>query len=108
MPRGHVMPDGGKVARLRGEAGLTQVDLAELAGFGLRTIGKIEGGRRTVATTLAAVATVLGHKLQRRVALGDLLLQAGGVPEGTALAAGPPGPVVAENVKVLDLRRWQC
>jgi transcriptional regulator with XRE-family HTH domain len=108
MPRGHVLPHGSKIARLRGEAGLTQSDLAELAGFGLRTIGKIEGGQRPVATTLSAVATVLGRKLQRRVTLGDLLLPADGVPEGTVLAADPPGLVVAEIVKVLDLRLWQC
>jgi DNA-binding XRE family transcriptional regulator len=102
------MPDGSKIARLRGEAGLTQVDLAELAGFGLRTIGKIEAGWRTVATTLSALATVLDRKLQRRVTLGDLLLQADGVLEGSARAADEPGLVVAEHVKVLDLRSWQC
>jgi DNA-binding XRE family transcriptional regulator len=35
------------VAKLRGEADLTQCQLAESAGFGLRTIAKIEGGRPT-------------------------------------------------------------
>jgi transcriptional regulator with XRE-family HTH domain len=105
MPRGYVTPDGSKIARLRGEAGLTQSDLAELAGFGLRTIGKIEGGQRTVATTLSAVATVLDRKLQRRVTLGDLL-QADRTAEDGVPAAAPTELVVVEHVKVLDLRSW--
>ncbi len=105
MPRAHIKADGPKVARLRGEAGLTQADLAAQAGFGLRTIGKLECGQPTTALTLSAVATVLSRKLQRTVALGDILREPA---EPGQVAAGPEaGLLVAEQLKVLDLRRWR-
>ncbi len=95
MPRGHVKADGHRVARLRGEAALTQAEMAALAGFGLRTIGKLESGQPTTALTLSAVATVLSRRLQRAITLSDLLQK-----------PAEPALVVAEQVKVLDLRRW--
>ncbi|HEX4129840.1 MAG TPA: helix-turn-helix transcriptional regulator [Pirellulales bacterium] len=73
MPRGHVFPAGHVVAVLRGEAGLTQDELAMRAGYGLRTIGKIESSQPTTSPTLAAVATVLSDTLGREVQLADLL-----------------------------------
>jgi len=100
MARGHVEPNGQKVARLRGEAGLTQADMAARAGFGLRTISKVESSQPTTALTLSAIATVLSRKLQRPIALGDLLLP---TAERSQLAHDL---VVAEQVKLLDLRRW--
>jgi len=103
MPRGHVISDGRKVAALRGEADLTQWQLAKEAGYGLRTIGKIENGQPTGAGTLAAVATVLSRRLKRPVELGDLMQHT----NGTA-----PLPcekrLVEEAVKLLDLTRWQA
>src|SRR5690242_11979366 len=111
MPRGHVVPDGTRVAKLRGEADLTQCQLAELAGFGLRTIGKIEAGRPTGAATLSAIAIVLGRKLQRRVELGDLLpRQEPRVGPSAAGGAGAPSgtsaSLVAEIIKILDIQHW--
>lgn len=100
MARGHVEPNGQKVARLRGEAGLTQAEMAARAGFGLRTISKVESSQPTTALTLSAIATVLSRKLQRPIALGDLLLALGERPQPA------PDFVVAEQVKVLDLGRW--
>lgn len=101
MPRGNVTADGRKVARLRGEAALTQADLAALAGFGLRTICKLESGQATTGLTLSAVATVLSRKLNRPITLADLLQKP---PEPSR---SEPTLLVAEQIKVLDLRRWQ-
>ncbi len=100
MPRGHVLPEGSAIASLRGEAGLTQDQLAERAGYGLRTIGKIEGGHRTTAQTLAAIATVLGECLGRPISAAELLRarhQRGVTPRSASSAA-----VVAENVQWLE------
>jgi transcriptional regulator with XRE-family HTH domain len=111
MPRGHVVADGTRVAKLRGEADLTQCQLAELAGYGLRTISKIEAGRPTGAATLSAIATVLGRRLNRRVEVGDLLPRQeasvgtsvpGGLPSGTNAL------LVAESIKVLDIQHWSA
>ena len=100
MPRGHVISDGRKVAALRGEADLTQWQLAKEAGYGLRTIGKIENGQPTGAGTLAAVATVLSRRLKRPVELGDLMQHT----NGTALLPHGAEPrMVEEAVKFLDL-----
>lgn len=90
---------------LRGEAGLTQADLAALAGYGLRTIGKLESGQPTSALTLSAVATVLSRKLHRLVTLGDLLLRP--TETGQASNRSESDFLVTEHVKVLDLRRWR-
>jgi transcriptional regulator with XRE-family HTH domain len=73
MPRAHVLPDGRQIFQLRGEADLTQADLARESGYGLRTIGKIEASQPTRACTLAAVATVLGRRLHRAIVLADLI-----------------------------------
>lgn len=105
MPRGHVTADGRKVARLRGEAALTQAELADMAGYGLRTIGKLESGQATTALTLAAVATVLSRRLKRAIALGDLLLQS--AEPNQPQTRPEPSLLVAEQVKLLDLRRWR-
>jgi len=106
MPRGHVLPDGDRITLLRGEADLTQWQLAAEAGYGLRTIGKIEDGQPTSAGTLAAVATVLARRLKRPVGLGDLLRR----PESSSCcqrcAAQAPCQV-QEAVKLLDLRGWR-
>ncbi|HEY1600284.1 MAG TPA: helix-turn-helix transcriptional regulator [Pirellulales bacterium] len=101
MPRGHVLPEGKTVSTLRGEAGLTQDELAERSGYGLRTISNIESGRRTTAPTLAAVATVLGDCLRRPVEMTDLLRrEREGVNTGQALDGQL---IVGENIKLLDL-----
>ncbi|HWB00462.1 MAG TPA: helix-turn-helix transcriptional regulator [Pirellulales bacterium] len=94
MPRGHVFPDGHAVAVLRGEAGLTQDELAMRAGYGLRTIGKIESSQPTTSPTLAAVATVLSDSLGRSVRLCDLLSHA---DEATHAAS------VVDHVQWLEL-----
>src|SRR6185437_9516977 len=100
MPRGHVLPDGASIAALRGEAGLTQDELAQRAGYGLRTIGNVEGGRPTTATTLAAIATVLGDGLGRPVPLADVLRRRD-FERHTDGAAG--GVAFRENIKLLEL-----
>lgn len=100
MPRGIVVPEGRHIAALRGEAGLTQVELAERAGFGLRTISKIEAGRPTSAATLDAVTTVLARQLRRDLPRDELLVRS---RPGRAPAADL---IVAEHLKVLDLRGW--
>lgn len=94
MPRGHVISNGRKVAALRGEADLTQSQLAREAGYGLRTIGKIENGQPTGAATLAAVATVLGRRLQRPIRLADLMQPSDDLPGEARL--------IEEAVKFLD------
>jgi DNA-binding XRE family transcriptional regulator len=91
------------VAKLRGEADLTQGQLAELAGFGLRTISKIEAGRPTGAATLSAIATVLGRRLERRVEVGDLLPRqearvGPSVPACPCLPCGTNAFLVAEAI----------
>lgn len=99
MPRGHVWPDGHRIACLRGEADLTQIELARAAGYGLRTIGKIEAGKPTSAGTLAAIAEVLGQTLQRNCPPADLLRR-----NGTAEVTHSEGTgMVEEVVQMLDL-----
>jgi hypothetical protein len=105
MPRGHVLPDGERIAALRGEADLTQWQLAGEAGYGLRTIGKIEDGQPTGAGTLSAVATVLSRRLKRSVSLGDLIRRPGEGACCECCAAQAPC-IVQEGVKSLDLRAW--
>jgi hypothetical protein len=100
MPRGHVIPDGRAVAALRGRAGLPQWELARQSGYGLRTISKIEACRPTRAETLEAVATVLSRHLKRQVERDELL--AGPTPCAEH-ASGGSGPLVRENLKLLDL-----
>lgn len=102
MPRGHVLPDGHRIAALRGEADLTQEELARAAGYGLRTISKIEAGQPTSAGTLSAAAVVLGRRLQRAVSLADLMRAGNG--EGGSSRERAEG-VVEETVKFLDLSR---
>jgi transcriptional regulator with XRE-family HTH domain len=99
------------VAKLRGEADLTQYQLAELTGFGLRTISKIEAGRPTGAATLSAIATVLGRRLERRVEVSDLLPRqearvGTSVPGYTCPPSGAGALLVAETIKVLDIQHW--
>src|SRR3569623_2535169 len=100
MPRGHVLPVGQTIAILRGEAGLTQDELAVRAGYGLRTIGNIEGSHPTTSPTLAAIATVLSDRLGRQVALGDLLVSHDAPPREGYVPAG--SVVVRENVQWLE------
>jgi len=104
MPRAHVLPDGNQVAALRGEADLTQWELACEAGYGLRTIGKIEHGQATAARTLSAVATVLSRRLKRPVALGDLLRRQA-ERNGNHHVMLEEGLLVDEAVQFLDLSR---
>jgi len=94
-----VVPDGARIATLRGEADLTQEELARAAGYGLRTIGKIEAGKPTSAGTLAAVAEVLGQALQRSCPTAELIHR-----NGTAGPTAPEGAAVVEEVVLaLDL-----
>jgi transcriptional regulator with XRE-family HTH domain len=102
MPRAHVVPDGGKLAALRGEADLTQLELARQAGYGLRTIGKIENGQPTGARTLSAAATVLSRRLGRAISLTDLMKRPNGAASNGASATSADG-LVQEMVRFLDL-----
>jgi DNA-binding XRE family transcriptional regulator len=105
MPRGNVLPDGHKIRLLRGEADLTQWQMAEQAGYALRTIGKIEDGRPTGARTLDAIATVLARRLQRSVKLSDLINRSG---DGDVPATGERSiACVDQAVKLLDLSDWR-
>ena len=101
MPRGHVLPDRDTIAALRGEAGMTQQNLAEHAGYGVRTISKIESGQPTSSSTLAAIAIALAESLRRPVHLVDLICQ----PQDASRGRHAPGGamIVAENIKLLDL-----
>ncbi len=101
MPRGHVLPNSEVLAALRGEAGLTQDELASRAGYGLRTIGKIERGQPTTSFTLSTIATVLADCLGRRIEVVDLLRQRLGESNGSRTPAGTF--IVAEHVKLLDV-----
>jgi hypothetical protein len=107
MPRGHVLPDGNQIACLRGEADLTQWQLACAAGYGLRTIGKIEDSQRTGARTLSAVATVLARKLQRPIQMTDLLRRPNGSADSPWFAYTGVPCLVEEGLKVLDLAQWR-
>jgi transcriptional regulator with XRE-family HTH domain len=102
MPRAHVVPDGDKLAALRGEADLTQLELARQAGYGLRTIGKIESGQPTGAQTLAAAATVLSRRLGRAITLTDLMKRPNGAPNGGTRMLEGIG-LVEQMVRFLDL-----
>ena len=102
MPRGHVLPDGATIAALRGEAGLTQDELASRAGYGLRTIGNVEGGRPTTANTLTALATVLSGCLRRPVPMTDLLARRREMHSGHSWERGL---TFRDNVKMLELRQ---
>ena len=73
MPRATLHVNGRRLARLRGEAALTQRDLAEQAGFGLRTISKIESGKPTTPFTLSTLLTVLTRRLGRPVTIHELI-----------------------------------
>lgn len=108
MPRGHVLPDGDRIAMLRGEADLTQWQLASESGYGLRTIGKIEDGQPTGASTLSAVATVLARRLKRPVGLGDLIRRPG--EDGACCRTcqmHQRASVVQQGTKLLDLTAWR-
>jgi len=102
MPRAHVVPDGSKLAALRGEADLTQLELARQAGYGLRTIGKIENGQPTGARTLSAAATVLSRRLGRAISLTDLMKRSNGAANGIASTMDREG-LLHEMVRYLDL-----
>lgn len=102
MPRAHVVPDGSKLAALRGEADLTQLELARQAGYGLRTIGKIENGQPTGAKTLSAAATVLSRRLGRAISLADLVQRPSGTAHGVTTTMDG-AEMVHEMVRYLDL-----
>ncbi|HTU23747.1 MAG TPA: helix-turn-helix domain-containing protein [Pirellulales bacterium] len=101
MPRGHVLPDRDTISILRGEAGLTQQNLASRAGYGVRTISKIESGQPTSSSTLAAIAVVLTEELRRPIHLVDLIAQPHSAARAVPFVAG--ALIVAENIKLLDL-----
>ncbi len=103
MPRGHVFPDFRWIAHLRGEAGLTQDDVAELSGFGRRTISKIENGKPTTAPTLSAIATVLSRSLGRDVTLADLVRAPHGQADRNGALQKPAEFVVAQQILSLHL-----
>ena len=103
MPRGHVLPDRDTIATLRGEAGHDATASGRAAGYGVRTISKIEGGQPTSSSTLAAIAIVLAESLRRPVHLVDLICQ----PQAASRGMHSPGGamIVAENIKLLDLAK---
>jgi len=101
-----VFPDGQRISLLRGEADLTQWQLASEAGYGLRTIGKIEDGQPTGASTLAAVATVLSRRLKRSIGMPDLMRRATEERECTCRHA-VSRLIVREAVKMLDFSAWR-
>ena len=102
MPRGHVLPDGLRIAALRGQADLTQQELASRSGYGLRTIGKIETGWPTSAATLAAIAEVLAEALRRPLELADLLRSIERDRNPPPLPVGA-NLVVSDHIKLLEL-----
>ena len=108
MPRGHVFPDFRWIAHLRGEAGLTQDDVAELSGFGRRTISKIENGKPTTAPTLSAIATVLSRSLGRDVTLADLVRAPNGQSDRYGTPQKPAEFVVAQQILSLHLPSLCC
>src|SRR5262249_10978442 len=101
-----VIPNGQQISQLRGEADLTQWQLAQESGYGLRTIGKIEDGQPTGAGTLAAVATVLSRRLKRSIGLSDLIRRLGEGDCCQCHAAQPPC-LVQEGLKLLDFSCWR-
>jgi transcriptional regulator with XRE-family HTH domain len=103
MPRGHVFPDCHSIAHLRGEAGLTQHDIATRSGYGRRTISKIENGSPTTAPTLSAIATVLAQSLGREVTLADLVRSPHAISTQHDSDAGPKEFVVAQQILSLHL-----
>jgi transcriptional regulator with XRE-family HTH domain len=80
---------------------MTQQNLAERAGYGVRTISKIESGLPTSSSTLDAIAVVLAESLRRPVQLSDLICQ----PLSASRGMHSPGGamIVAENIQLLDL-----
>jgi len=77
-----------------------------MAGYGLRTIGKIEDGQPTGASTLSAVATVLSRRLKRAITTSDLLQPS---DDGCSCLRRlvEPSCVVQEAVKLLDFSQWR-
>jgi y4mF family transcriptional regulator len=64
---GDVEEVGGRIRAARKEAGLTQKDLADLAGISERTVRAIETGTGNPAlAAVAAAANVLGLRLAAR------------------------------------------
>lgn len=65
--------DRHKVAALRVEAGLSQVQLAELSGVASTTISRIESGATNGhPTNIHNIAVALSEKLGRTVSVTDL------------------------------------
>lgn len=67
MPRSRYIPNGAEIARLRCALGWTQDELAEKAGYDVRTIQKAEGKRkqRLDEATLQTIADALGVELEK-------------------------------------------
>ena len=95
---------GAALRELRGNVGLTQARLAELAQASASTIGKIEAGtRRTRRSTLGRIATAL-------VGLHPDLGDADELADDLAVLAGPvlaPESEYADRISRRRERRWR-
>ena len=59
------MEIGNTIKERRAMLGLTQLDLAEMSGIGLRTLKNIEGGKGNPSVnTLTRIAEIVGMELQ--------------------------------------------
>ena len=106
-----------RLARLRAARGLSQADLAALAGLEPSAVGMVETGARrpsppVVAALAAALQVPIGElaPLPRRPTLADYRQQTGRAAKQLADELGLPGPTVSriEN-GLLDVReeeRW--
>lgn len=89
MGPGRVKVDGGIVRALReylGSSGMTRRELAEKAGVGTTSVGRIQEGEKVSARTYALIAKAIGY------AEADAGMAGG--ENGEVFARGPSGHVI--------------